>query len=320
MQIIHPTPDEARLGLRAIKTVLIADGVLNPAEAHMLVAAQKYITRTDFDVHALPAIEPDALAAGVQRPELRQQLIGAMVIHSFASGEAGPEQLDAIRGFAQALGVELAEIETLQHYVRRNLALFRFDILRHMYIGDALAGIWHEEGVKGILKLLGGLAGLREDPALAAKYQALGDYAEGTLGRALYDHYRSHGFALPGEKHGGPPAIVLHDTAHVLGGYETDPDGEFQVAAFTAGFRSAQSWSILIFVMCQFDLGVRIAPVPGGVTEIGRLDPDRLLAALVRGTRMKVDLFDDWDFWAAAPRPLAELRVEYGIDEATPAR
>ena len=47
---------------------------------------------------------------------------------------------------------------------------------------------------------------------------------------------------------------------------------------------------------------------------------NRLLAALVRGTQMKVDLFDDWDFWAAAPRPLAELRVEYGIDEATPAR
>lgn len=313
MKIIRPDAEEARLGLRAIKTVLVADGVLGPAEERMLAATQRYITRTDLDVAALPTIEPAALAAKLTRPALRAQLVGAMVIHSFASGETGPEQLAAIRGFADALGVELAEIDTLQHYVRRDMALLRFDVLRRMYIGDALADIWDHEGVRGILKTLGGLAGVRQDPALAAKYAALGELPEGSLGRALYAHYRDHGFALPGEKHGGPEAIVLHDAAHVIGGYGTDPGGEFEVAAFTAGFRRAQSWSILIFVLCQFDLGVRLAPVPGADARVGLLDPDRLLAALVRGGRMTVDLFDGWDLWAAAPRPLEALRVEYGV-------
>ncbi len=317
MHIIRPSEADATLCLRAMKTVLAADGVIGPVEEKLVAAAQTYILRTAIDFDALAPITPAALAAALEDPALRTQLVGAMVVNSFASGEAGPEQLEAIEAFAAALDVDVPEVQTLRRYVKRQMALLRFDVIRRMYIGDALAEIWHTDGVKGILRTLGGLGGLRTDPAVAAKYVALGDLPEGTMGRALFDFYRAHGFPLPGEKHGGPEKIILHDMVHVLSGYSTAPEGEFQVAAFSAGFRREQSLSILLFVLCQFDAGVRIAPVPGAGAQVGLLDPDRFFAALVRGSKMTVDVFaDDWDFWAAAKRPLAELRAEYGIEPA----
>lgn len=313
MDIIRPTREDATLCLRAMKTVLGADGVIGPVEEKMVAAAQRHILGTDVDFAALATIEPEAFASRITDPGLRWQLIGAMVINSFAGGEAGREQLDVIEAFAAALDIDLPEVKTLRHFVERSLALLRFDVLRGMYIGETMADIWRTDGMRGIVRLIGGMAGLREDPALAAKYHTLGDMPEGSLGRILYRHYREHGFSLPGEKHGGPETIVLHDVAHVLGGYGTDPAGELQVAAFTAGFRRAQSWSILIFILCQFDLGVRIAPAAGAAAEVGLLDPEPFFTALARGGRMTVDLFDGWDLWAAAPRPLAELRAEYGV-------
>lgn len=313
MKIVQPDAADARFCLRAMKTVLAADGVINPVEEKLVAAAQRYILRSDVDFAALAPIEPKTFAAAITDPALRRQLVGAMVVNSFASGEAGPAQLAAIEAFAAALEVDLPEVATLRDYVKGHLAMLRFDVIRRMYIGDGLAEIWKTAGVRGILKTIGGLAGLRTDPALAAKYDALGDLPPDSLGHALHRHYRDHGFALPGEKHGGPETIILHDVVHVLSGYSTEPDGEFETAAFTAGFRRAQSWSILIFVLCQFDLGVRLAPVPGAGAQVGLLDPDRFFAALRRGSRMTADVFDDWDFWDAAPRPLDAVRAEMGV-------
>lgn len=314
MELQHPTPAQARAGLRALKTIFISDGVLNPIEEKLLSAAQRYITRTDFDLDALEPISPEALAAALP-PALRRQFGGAMVVMSFASGEAGPDQLAAVEAFTDALDVETRELKSLRLLSARRLAMLRFDVLRHMYIGEGMGRIWHDEGVQGLLRTMGGMVGLSERTALAERFRALGGLPRGTLGRALFDHYRGHGFALPGEKHGGPEMMALHDVVHVLSGYGTDPAGEFEVAAFTAGFRREQSFTILLFVLCQFDLGIRIAPVDAPA-QLGLLDPDRLLAALVRGSKMTVDLFDGWDFWAHAERPVDALRAEYGIGPA----
>ena len=64
-------------------------------------------------------------------------------------------------------------------------------------------------------------------------------------------------------------------------------------------------------------------PFPGEqyvapVTEplIGNLDPERLLAALERGSQMTVDLFDGWDPWPVIDQPLSVLRQRYGIHPA----
>ncbi|MCB9791363.1 MAG: hypothetical protein H6741_01435 [Alphaproteobacteria bacterium] len=311
MDFVRPTPEEAEAGLRAIKVILSSDGVLNPIERQMMNASQRHLLGTTLDLDALAPITPEALGAAVTRPAVREQLAGAFVLHSIASGEAGPAQLEAVEAFSAGLGVRAREVDDLRLYAQQRYAMLRFDVLRHMYIGEEIGRIWRDEGALGLLRTLGGFAGKRSEPALAARYVALGALPEGTLGRAYFHHCRDNGFPLPGEPHAGPELMARHDLAHVLGGYGTDPDGELQVAAFTAGFRESQSLSILLFVLCQFDLGVQTAPVAD--PEIGLLKPDLFLAALARGARCTVDLIGDWDYWAVVDQPVQALRERYGI-------
>ncbi len=311
MQLVLPTEAEARAGLRAVKTVLTCQSPLNPIETRLLDAAQTHVIRQRFDVEALDVIDPAELAATIERPALREQIVTAMIVSSFASGDASEEQVVRIGEFARALAVEQPALDDLRRLVRKQLAALRIDIIRHMYIGDRLAEIWEDAGVRGLLRIVGNLRGWREEPELAARYQALERLPAGTLGRVFYDHCRASGFSLPGERYGAIEGMVVHDMAHVLGGYGTDPAGEMQVAAFTAGFRREQSLYIMLFVLCQFDLGVQMVPV--AAPELGNLDPDAFMRALVRGSQMRVDLFDDWDYWEVVHEPVDVLRERYGL-------
>ncbi|MEM9456879.1 MAG: hypothetical protein AAGF11_22060 [Myxococcota bacterium] len=314
MQIIVPNETEAHAGLRALKTVLTCTAPLNPIETRLLGAAQTHVLQRHFDLEALPPIEPDELAAAFERPALRQQIVNAMIVASFVSGDASEAQVEQIERFAAALGVEPAGLDNVRRLIRKRLAMLRYDVLRHMYIGEQIAEIWNDKGFRGILEVVGNLRGWREEPELAARYQALESLPPGTLGREFYDHCRGNGFPMPGERYGVIERMVVHDMAHVLGGYGTDSAGEMQVAAFTAGFRREQSLYIMMFVLCQFDLGVHIAPV--APPELGMFEPDAFLRALMRGSKMNVDLFGDWDYWAVIDEPVEVLRERYGIAAA----
>lgn len=314
MQLTVPNETEARAGLRALKTVLTCTAPLNPIETRLLDAAQAHILRRRFDLDALSRIEPDELAAVFERPALRQQIVNAMIVASFVSGDASEVQVEMIGRFAAALGVEPEGLDNVRRLVRKQLAMLRYDVLRHMYIGERIAEIWHDKGFLGILEVVGNLRGWREEPELAARYQALAALPPGTLGREFYDHCRGNGFPLPGERYGVIERMVAHDMAHVLGGYGTDPAGEMQVAAFTAGFRREQSLYIMMFVLCQFDLGIHIAPV--APPELGMFEPDAFLRALIRGSKMSVDLLGDWDYWEVIGEPVEVLRQRYGIAAA----
>lgn len=311
MKFVFPTPAEAEPGLRALKTVLESDGRLSVVERQVLQAGMRNVLHQDFDLDTLKPIEPEDLRAAIERPEIKKQLITAMVVTSLASGEANEHQLKAIEQFAKALQVDVYEIEHLRKYVKHEYALLRFDVLRHMYIGDRVAQLYEQQGVMGILKTLGTLRGALENKQTAAKYQALEKLPKGTLGRDYVDHCRERKFPLPGERYSAPEVIVPHDLSHILGDYDTDPKGELQVAAFSAGYRKEQTASILVFVLCQFDLGIQM--VPQAAPEVGELDMDAFIKAFLRGTQCNTDFFDDWDYWAVIDHPVEELRKEYNI-------
>lgn len=311
MYIPSPSAEQAQAGLRALVSIHRADGVLGPIAHRLLAATQRHILHSDLEVEALAPIAPAELARVLATSELRTAFSHALVIHAFASGDAGAAQVALVEDYSRALGVGLPELQALRHYTVRRLGLLRFDVLRHMYIGRELGRVWNDGGVQGIVKLFGIFAGKHADPALAARYQALGDLPEGTLGHAYYTSIRQLGFSLPGEPYAGPELMVRHDMAHVLGGYGTTPDEELLVAAFTGGFRREDALGVMLFAMCQFDLGVQTAPV--AAPTVGHLDPDTFFAAMVRGSRMTVDLFGDWDLFAVAHHPLDAVREQLGI-------
>jgi hypothetical protein len=52
---------------------------------------------------------------------------------------------------------------------------------------------------------------------------------------------------------------------------------------------------------------------------MGWLDPEKFWVAWKRGCDTKTDLFQsEWNFWAAANRPLATLRTAYAIEPLPP--
>jgi hypothetical protein len=181
-----------------------------------------------------------------------------------------------------------------------------------MYIGEGIKKAWHDEKFKGIFKVIGGMKGFYEDPKLAQKYEQLGQLPSGTLGKEFWQFYKDHQFSFPGQKYGSPVMITNHDMAHVLGGYNTTPGGELQVASFTAGFRNIGRVWILLFIISQFQIGVKTVPIDAPVTT-GEFDPEKELLALQRGTLTKVDLFNNWDYWAVVNCQIDDLRKKYNI-------
>src|SRR5262249_5763607 len=150
-----------------------------------------------------------------------------------------------------------------------------------------------------------------EDPEEARRYNRLGLLPEGTFGRALWRHWVERDFALPGQRDGLPAFAIFHDLGHVLAGYDTDPAGEAQPAAFQAGYVRHDGFMSLLSAIAQFHLGIKITPIaPAGV---GYLDVDKVMVALSRGAACNADLSDNWDFWPHMPRPLDEVRAELGI-------
>ena len=153
--------------------------------------------------------------------------------------------------------------------------------------------------------------GRYENKELAARYQGLEHCPPGSLGRSLWEYWHVNGFALPGKKGGAPEQIVFHDCAHVLSGYGTAPDGEVQVACFSAGFQRREPWIFVFFVLLQFHVGIRMTPITQART--GMFDPLKAIIAIRRGDAMNVDLNDGWDYWPMMGEQVEELRRQYNI-------
>lgn len=260
MELRIPTAEQAQWGLRAMKTVALADGALDESERHMLEAVQR-VFGTDYRVDGLETITPEELAAGLPDQQIRNQLVNGLVVMSLIDREVTPAEAELVERFASALQVTVPEVSKLRHVVKREIVHLRLDLVRRFWLREKVAEIWNQEGLRGLAKFVGGLAGTYENAELAARYQALAQYPPGSLGRSYWEYCRSNGFALPGERNGAPEAILFHDCAHILSGYGTDPQGEVQVACFSAGFQRRDPFLFVFF---------RTAPIPSGDSH----DPD----------------------------------------------
>ncbi|HEU0156182.1 MAG TPA: hypothetical protein VFQ82_08935, partial [Stellaceae bacterium] len=312
MQLFYPNAEEARAGLRAMRMLGEArDGGLGTATRNLLAAAQKHILRTHYDIDSLSPITPEALAAAFADPALARQFVQGMAVVSLAEGPPSEAQSRLMTRFAAALGVEEPAVRVLRELAEHHMVLFRLDFLRRSHLADAAKNAVREHGFIATAKAIAAFRGLREDRALAARYQALGDLPADTLGRAFWRHYREHGFAFPGERLGFPEAGVYHDFTHVLAGYGTDPAEEMQVGAFTAGYKKHNPIFVILFVVLTFSAGINMTPLDQplslGIFATEGLG-DKFFAAVERGSKVRLDLSDRWDHWAWVAKPLAEAR------------
>lgn len=310
MELKMPSSEQAYWGLRAMKTVAMADGALDDSERHMMESIQR-IFGTTHKLEQLAPITPMDLAQALPDPQIRCQLVQGLIVMSLIDGKASAQETDLVEQYAQALGVNAPEVKNLRHVLNREIVQLRLDLVRRVWLRPKVKEIWENEGVRGLLKFALGMVGQYENAALAARYQALEHYPSGSLGRAYWEYCRANGFALPGEKGGAPEQILFHDSAHILSGYGTAPEEEVQVACFSAGFQRREPWIFVFFVLLQFHVGVRMTPITEART--GFFDPEKALIALRRGAAMNIDLNDGWDYWPVMGEQVEELRRRYNI-------
>ncbi len=310
MELKIPSPEQAYWGLRAMKTVAMADGVLDATERDMLESIQR-IFGTTHDLEQLAPISPMELARAFPDPQLRRQLVQGLVIMTLIDGKASPNETAHVEQFAQALGVDPPEVKNLRHVLKGEILQLRLDLVRRFWLRQKVTEVWNKEGIRGLSKFVRGMMGRYENKKLAARYQELEHCPPGSLGRSLWEYWHEKGFALPGQKGGAPEQIVFHDCAHVLSGYGTAPEEEVQVACFSAGFQRREPWMFVFFVLLQFHIGIRMTPITAART--GMFDPLKAMVAIRRGAAMNVDLNDGWDYWTVMDEQVQELRRRYNI-------
>jgi uncharacterized tellurite resistance protein B-like protein len=310
MELKMPSQDQVYWGLRAMKTVALADGALDDSELHMMEAVQR-IFGTTYSLEEIASITPAELAQACPDPQLRRQLVQGLIVMSLIDQEASQQETDLVEQYAQALEVSIPEMKDLRYLLKGEILHLRLDLARRFWLREKVIGIWNSEGIRGIYKLVRGFMGKYENAELAARYKALEQYPAGSLGRAYWEYCRKNGFALPGEKGGAPEQILFHDCAHLLSGYGTAPEEEVQVACFSAGFQRRDPFTFILFVLLQFHVGIRMTPITEART--GFFDPEKAMIAVRRGAAMNVDLNNGWDYWPVMGEQVEELRRRYNI-------
>ncbi len=315
MKLDVPPPEVAHAGLRALQTIAAADGAIHDMERSLLESVQSLLLGTKHDLTGLGLIGPKELADAVPEGVFRERILRGCTLMALVDGEASEEEEGVLEDYAAALGVDVAPLKDFKRILHGKLGLLRIDIVRRSFIGKRVGQHVQIKGIRGLAEAAVAFRGGRVE-ALAKRFQSLETYPEGTLGKAYFDFVRGNEFALPGEPHGAPEPIVFHDCVHVLAGYDTTPEEEVLAAAFQAGFQQYDPFFSLLFVICQFHLGIQISPIAG--TDTMKMQPATMLEAFVRGTKCTRDLSDHWDPWDHFSKTVAELREEYSIDERVP--
>lgn len=298
---------QARGAWHAVRRVASADGEIGPRSADLLRVL----------AHALGVTErspPDVdVAAAFPSTATRLALVDALVIPACIEGEVTLARERAVHAIAAELGVRSRWAEVLAPLRRRRVfSVKRALAARSPDARRLFRRTWDEEGLVGVLRAIVFVAGLHRDADLAARFRGLASCPEGSFGRAVADHFRSRGIAFPGEKGGMPERMVHHDLMHVLNGYDTDPAGECELGAFYAAFADGDAFTFFAIVLATFHLELRVSPAV--VTPArGAFDPERALAAFLRGRALRVDVMGAWDYWELMPLPLAEARARLGL-------
>lgn len=315
MPLVLPTPEQALLGLRAMKTVVTANGPLDSTRSGLIGAVQKHVLNTQFDFEALPTIEPSRLASELTESSIRDQLARALCLHVMIPDSPARAELELAERFVRALGGASDALERMRSGYEHSMILLRFDAVRTSFMGDSTRRKLKDEGVMGLFANIGEILGVHENPAIAARYRALAELPEGSLGRALHAFYTERAFKFPGEHGGAPESIISHDLTHVLTGNSTDLQSEACVTAFQAGYRREGPFAGLLFVLLNMEKGIKMTRLaPGAVHMFGEPGmAERIVRAWKRGTEVTLDLVREWDYWKDMPLPLDEVRRRYEV-------
>ncbi len=310
MFLFEVAKESASTLLCAMRAVARADGEETAKETALLEVVRDALSLPGSASDYEPLAADADLLARIS-VEDRPRVVQAMLLMALMDGSGSRAEAEVVEAFARLLQVDEPRVNNLRQLAERRLERMKWDLTRKGYARDEFLRTAKEEGLRGLYKTFGPLVGLAEDPDTAKRYNDLGKLPEGTFGRAYWEFIVGNELAFPGEPRAVAERGTWHDLSHVLGGYPITPLGETLVVAFIAGYRREDPFFWLFTIALQFQVGVRISPFSKGTHDA--VDPELFVRHHLRGSQVRRDLSEGWDFWADFPRPLEELRRELNV-------
>jgi len=314
MRAIDRRHSDAILG--AMRQVALAGGrPLSHADTASIRAAGHYLLRRPdlADIGTLPAVSPADLVAVLKDRAVAEEGLKYLAIMALVDGSLDHEKLKRVLDYARALDIEADYLTDLVEAASGHLAWATADMWRKNFdsvLSRSTEGIDPGHWIRPY-------GGDKADPALVARYEALGKLPQNTFGKALWDFDKTNGYPFPGH----PEALnagfgTPHDSTHVISGYDTSARGELLVSTFTAGMHPINPMSGHILpVIFFFHFGEQLNDV--GHAGKGGLDPDEFWHALARGQAMTADIFDPkWNVWDWIDHDLEDLRRKWNVTPA----
>ena len=312
MRAVSHRESDAILG--AMRQVALAGGhALSHADTASILAAGHYLLRRPdlADISTLPAAEPADLVAILKDRALATEAVKYLAIMVMVDGVIDEAKLARVLAYSRALDVEANYLTEMVEAASGHMAWVIADMTMRN-AESVVSGAWGDrpDPAEWILPYKGDKA----DPALVARYEALGSLPQNTFGKAIWDFDKKNGYPFPGDLAALNAGFATpHDATHIISGYDTSYRGEILVSTFTAAMHPINPMAGHILpVIFNGHLGVRFNDV--ATPARGGFDPDEFWHAWARGRDMTIDLFaPDWSAWDWIEHDLEELRRDWKV-------
>ncbi len=313
-----PDADEVGRVTRGISAVIAEEpGELTPVQRVLMEST--FLSMTGHPADLDHPTSAEQLASDLARRDIayRTRIVQQAVLGALVLDPLPPGVVERIRHLSAALGVEENMIDVAAQFADEQFELAAIDFDRNGYTAD-----WDADRAASLHSTRPIDVPWRDaddDAALAAKWAALEDLPDGTLGQAVTRFYRARGFVYPGRPGSVSPLLAQHDWVHVLADYGAAIDSELEVFAFIARANDdPRGFSFLAMVISLFETGVLssgaglFTPDGGHLRREGM--PERVADAMRRGALCTGSIdYLGLDWFELADRQMDDLRDEFGI-------
>lgn len=311
-----PGRDELRLIAGAVQTNAAPASGFTELQRAIMIGQAEALGGIQYDpAWRADVVTPMKLARGLARRDrfVRSRILQQVMLAALVLNPTPPEVIENIHRVAAALGVGDDFLGDVERFGPESYDAAIVDFARNGYAGDFAAR--HRPVLRTDRDIGDGWGVVDDDPRLAAQWAALEHCPTGSLGRDVWEFYRSRGFQFPGAPGSAPPLLAQHDWVHVLADYGTTVQNEIEVFGLIArGNDDPRGFSLLVMVIGLFETG--LVSTAGGLFEAdaGHLSAmgmgTRLADAMRRGALARPDGDVDKNFLAIDWFAYAELPVE----------
>src|ERR1700722_5598051 len=251
------------------------------------------------DADMTTPLQSDELAALIPEPEHRKRAAELIALMPYAIRPYSDSKTYMSEKFIEAMGENMHRLEDFIGARAKHSKNLEYCALRKLGT-DVYSKADVDGEYKELLELIKDADG---NPEELKRYTELKSYPAGSLGKGFWDFYAQFAWPLPGDPRWiSEDLTVRHDLIHILCAYDISINGEFQVAAFTAGNSECFNWMIAM-------LGF----MPPYVSTGQQFSPSDFFVAYTRGENASKSFVDNWDFWPEMERSIEDLRAEYQI-------